>query len=496
MDKLKGLQFAGLVFGIAVAVALATIVLSYLENRLRAVAIYFSLSPKDGIIVIAFLGVVLALLVLLTPVYRYVTKTQNSRRDAIRSYYTPGNIAEYFQQFCYGLEGIREMLVGWKPGNNVTSEKAQALRTRFDKLLSEEYFVNQRFYFAVVLLSIIAIPVLFFAIEGGLALAKGASTTDRNLEILGIYLDPISIAAVFGAYTWIVTDAIERNYQGTLNPSHLYWYAVRLVVAVPLGQAIAAFATGALGPAIAFLVSMFSYERISTITSSLVNRSLSIPAATPDAKNDIVSKLPGVDETTSSLFQTEGITTISELTSADPVRISVRTGLAFDQLICLIDAAILWRYVETDLMILRKFGWAGASNVIWYQETFGAYNAARAKATDLKNEVNDLQAAVQNAKQDEAKAKLEETKSKSKILEDTLAETIKKHREATLRVSDEEQRLPSQSSKMLTLLNDMEEAVKSTKVSGLLNIANQVCHDSYAQFIRRLMTAQPHSPDN
>src|SRR5580704_1708305 len=196
VDKLKGLQFAGLVFGIAVAVALATIVLSYLENRLRAVAIYFSLSPKDGIIVIAFLGVVLALLVLLTPVYRYVTKTQNSRRDAIRSYYTPGNIAEYFQQFCYGLEGIREMLVGWKPGNNVTSEKAQALRTRFDKLLSEEYFVNQRFYFAVVLLSIIAIPVLFFAIEGGLALAKGASTTDRNLEILGIYLDPISIAAV------------------------------------------------------------------------------------------------------------------------------------------------------------------------------------------------------------------------------------------------------------------------------------------------------------
>jgi hypothetical protein len=53
---------------------------------------------------------------------------------------------------------------------------------------------------------------------------------------------------------------------------------MRFVVAVPLGQAVAVtksatdiFSSNS-GAAIAFLVSMFSYDRISAIASYLVNR--------------------------------------------------------------------------------------------------------------------------------------------------------------------------------------------------------------------------------
>jgi hypothetical protein len=44
--------------------------------------------------------------------------------------------------------------------------------------------------------------VLYFAIEGGLAFAMALpNAPDKTLYMLGIIVDVISIAAVFGAYT-------------------------------------------------------------------------------------------------------------------------------------------------------------------------------------------------------------------------------------------------------------------------------------------------------
>ena len=37
-----------------------------------------------------------------------------------------------------------------------------------------------------------------------------------------------------------------------------------------------------------------------------------------------------------------------------------------------IDAALLWQYAGTDLLIMQHFGWAGASDVIDYQVAPGS----------------------------------------------------------------------------------------------------------------------------
>jgi hypothetical protein len=101
---------------------------------------------------------------------------------------------------------------------------------------------------------------------------------------------------------------------------------------------------------------MFSYERISSIASNLVNRAAGAPVATADENTDLIIKLPGIDQPTAETFAAEGITTIAKLASSDSFRVAVRTGLPFDQVILLVDAALLWRYTDTQLLVLREFG--------------------------------------------------------------------------------------------------------------------------------------------
>jgi hypothetical protein len=262
------------------------------------------------------------------------------------------------------------------------------------------------------------------------------------------------------------------------------------------------------GAAIAFLISMFSYERISAITSSLVNRALNVPAAAPDETNDLVVKLPGVDQTTAYIFASEGMTTVAELASADPIRVSLRTGLPFDQVISLVDSAILWRYVNTKLLILREYGWAGASNVLYYKETLQAYNTAKAKADAAKTVLEDAQNALTRAEEDLTTAETnlaaaQETDPNYAHLKDavTQAKTKREDCEQTIKttrknvectgnaLSQAREPLVDQSPDgMRKLLEDMATATKTLTVAGLQDITEQICVDSYAKFIRRLMT--------
>ena len=94
---------------------------------------------------------------------------------------------------------------------------------------------------------------------------------------LGLRLDLVSVAAIFGAYTWIASNSITRGHLWTFHPSDLAWYALRLLIAVPLGQAIAQTApgsatAGAVGAFLAFVISMFSLDGIKKFLAAAATR--------------------------------------------------------------------------------------------------------------------------------------------------------------------------------------------------------------------------------
>src|SRR6266478_3825841 len=338
MPRTISLPFIGIAITLAAGFIIVVATLSLVEWGLRSLALAQGVSPKTILVVLAVAGTCLALLVLESPIVQYITVTQRARRRVISSYYRPETIAEYLQQFWAARDRVRELLATWKPGVPLAPSAPAELAREFDSIL-DEHFGTKRFFFPDLLLMLVGFFVLYFAIQGGLAIAKSPQDRiDANLFMVGIRVDVVSIAAIFGAYTWITTDAIGRNYQGMLNSSNLYWYALRFVIAVALGQAMAvtkvadAAFTSNSGAAIAFLVSMFSYERISAIASGLVSRAFpNVPGAAADESADVIIKLPGVDQVTAEILSAEGITTIARLASADPVRVAVRTGFPFDQ---------------------------------------------------------------------------------------------------------------------------------------------------------------------
>lgn len=299
---------------------------------------------------------VLAVVVLLTPVIEYIIVGQSRKRKQIDNYFGPDIIAEYLYQFWAGSEKINKILIDFKESK--TNAKND-LREAFSNILDEMFGVK-RFIFPLSLVIILCSVTVYFAASSGIALVVG--NYDHHF-IGGIRLDKVSIAAIFGAYTWIVADAIARDYQRVFHHTDLYWYAMRLVVAVPLGQALAVTqdTTGPnTGAAIAFLVSMFSYQSIKNSVASLAAK-FGMNVATGDEKNDVVVKLLGVDQATADKLLNDGITMTCHLASVDPIRLSVRLGLPFDTVLYIVDAAILWGYLNKDL---RQCGVRGASNLI------------------------------------------------------------------------------------------------------------------------------------
>jgi hypothetical protein len=263
---------------------------------------------------------------------------------------------------------------------------AAELETKFKEMFSEDYGIRV-YVVPIILLVATASIVLFFGFTGGISLAVKRSSANAVLaQPLGITMDMVSVAAIFGAYTWIASDVIVRNHQWTLHPSDLAWYALRMIVAVPLGWALALAAGGAniataavspgLGAFVAFVASMFSLDAITNALATVATRAGMPMNASPEERDDLIIKLPGVDEVKAKALNVEGVSTIAQLVAVDPIRTSIRAGLPFEYILNLVDAAILWMFVGKNLNLLAPFDIRGASDILALDEAWNGASAA------------------------------------------------------------------------------------------------------------------------
>lgn len=326
----------------------------------------------------------LSLWLLMAPLFAYLRVGQVKKVEVIRGFYTAELIAEYFDQFWSGRDSIAGLVRRWRtlPSrrntlapedfNQQRSTLEGELDARFRNIIVEDFGGGVYVVPALILVAIGCI-VLFFGFAGGIAYAEALLTTSSPPVMpLGLRLDLVSVAAIFGAYTWVTADSITRSHQWTFHSSDLFWYALRLAIAVPLGQAIAAVATtgtpSGLGPFLAFVISMFSFDAIKKYLSAAATRLGNAPAGSPNERNDVVVTMAGVDETASDALRAEGIATIAQLTAVDPVRLSILTGLPFYYVLRLIDSAMLWTFFRDDTDKLRAYGLRGASALIRHTE--------------------------------------------------------------------------------------------------------------------------------
>ena len=530
---------------------------------------------EDALLAFAFVCVLLAVFLLLAPVCIYVMVGQGKRIEVIKGYYSPEMIARYFDQFWAGLDGFVDLIDRWKQRAVLTADRRKSLddelKVKFDQLLTTDFGFGI-YMVPMVLLTAVALIVMYFGFLGGLSLAKGLieaggkvsnMPNPMSIPLFGLKLDLVSVAAIFGAYTFVTSNSITPKYQSTFHPSDLSWYALRLIIAVPLGQAIAmlsldkgtttgnAVAPGAWGAFLAFVISMFSLDSIMKYLTAAANRVTGNQGGSAAERDDLVVKLPGVDEEAARRLTTEGVSTIAELVSVDPIRISIRSGLSFDFILALVDASILWTYVGGKIAIVREFGFKGASNILIYNKlvaersqlpkfaaSLSARDAERAAAETLAQkaltasqlarrdaDAKQAELADQQAKLDELAQRLQDSsladankivlQNEKQQLEQALAalkrdadrcqeqlgEAKRAYDDANSKLGEAAKAVDAASADLIaacgttdTLLTDLADKA-GMKASGLKNIVEQLVRDEYADFIWRLMGVTPALPD-
>ncbi len=338
----------------------------------------------------AMLCTILSTWLVLGQLISFLAVGQHRKTEIILGFFSPGLIAAYFFEFSAGRDGASALCTRWKTENDPAQPQRDVhalhklgleLRREFVDLILDNYG-SRSYAFSSVLFTAASMIVLFIAFSGGISYAefltaappKGMDATlPPPTAFLGLRLDLVSIAAIFGAFTYVAVDAVTRNRQWTFHPSDFSWYTIRLIFAVPLGQAIALTWTGhsttasglgaATGAFLAFVVSMFSFEALTSMLGGIAIRTGVLPPNAPTERDDVVLSLPGVDQLTAQALNREGISTVLQLVAVDPIRLSIRTGLAFEYVLDLIDSAVLWRCLGSNLAIASRFGLWGATDI-------------------------------------------------------------------------------------------------------------------------------------
>lgn len=275
---------------------------------------------------------------LIIPLFAYVTVGWRAKRQDIMD----GLDAE--ARFCYFKMFIRSDL---QPSVDTAS-------SAFERLYSQWY--GRRFFFPPGLL-------LFLV-----ALLSVTAVVLTGLHRLGYIVNPLvnlpdtAMTAIAGAYLWVLNDHISRARRLDFAPSDVHWGTLRLIIAVPMGYALAAVAANSLGPFVAFSAGAFPLATLTLMLRRMAEKNLSLGQTVDEANDDII-KLQGVNKPiVERLFQ-EDINTVTQIAYCDPIRLVMRSHLSFNFIIDCMNQALAWLYFEDDLNTIRPLSIRGAVEI-------------------------------------------------------------------------------------------------------------------------------------
>jgi hypothetical protein len=175
-------------------------------------------------------------------------------------------------------------------------------------------------------------------------------------------VDPIAAAGFAGAYLFVVTDLIGRNWRKDITSADLLLSALRIALATAVGYAFSYLVKDELGVVIAFAAGAFPISTVQLIFKRVFTRYIDI-GSIEDARTDRVVKLSGVDPTIADKIEACGITTISQLAYCDPVNLTMQTNLSYSFVMDIVGQSLAWNYLEEKMQILRQSGLRGAVEI-------------------------------------------------------------------------------------------------------------------------------------
>ncbi|WP_235994037.1 hypothetical protein [Paraburkholderia solitsugae] len=164
------------------------------------------------------------------------------------------------------------------------------------------------------------------------------------------------VASLAGAFMFVVSDSVLSIRRRSLNITDVYWYSLRLFLAVPLALvANALTGTDGLHTALAFSLGTFPVDALLKIV-----RRMGFPQVTDADKRenqpDKLLTLEGVTLPIVATFEAEGVNSVEQVAAADPVLLSIRTGFPFRFTLRLGSQAIVRRHFGENASALMPIG--------------------------------------------------------------------------------------------------------------------------------------------
>ncbi len=165
------------------------------------------------------------------------------------------------------------------------------------------------------------------------------------------------VSSMAGAFMFVVSDSVLSIRRKSLNISDVYWYCLRLFLAIPLALVV----THSAGDDGAHIAILFALGTLPVDALMKVVRRMGFPQFTEDDKNGSSDKLvvlEGVTLPVVATLEAEGINSIEQVAAADPVLLSIRTGFPFRFTLRLGSQAIVRRHLGENAAQLLPIGLA------------------------------------------------------------------------------------------------------------------------------------------
>jgi hypothetical protein len=282
--------------------------------------------------------VILGVAAMMAPLLRYVSVGWRAKRKDIMDGLDPDSRLAYFEMFS---------------GADVTPPP-NAAAVEFERLYSK-WYGRQFFLVPTALLFLVTLTIVSFVVLTVLSNSNFMANLLFDVPAIGV-------AALAGAYMWVVNDFISRARRLDFAPSDVFWGLLRLLIAVPMGYAFAALASDKVGQFLAFAVGAFPLTALTSMLRRLANKNLGLEETAEESSDDII-KLQGLNRTIVERLSNEDITTITQIAYCDPVELTMRSNLSFYFVTDCMNQALAWMYLQADLDTIRPLGMRGAIEI-------------------------------------------------------------------------------------------------------------------------------------
>ena len=280
---------------------------------------------------------VIALGLLFAPIVHYLRYGWAPKRREILDNFTDEGIERYFLLFFPARYSAEENL-----------------KTDFTSFYDRR-FGRKHFIIPGILLFAVSGFLIFFVSRIVFEWLRGTSQTGLNIP-------PVAIAALVGAYSWALLDLVTKAYLYDLKPTNLFTTSFRLIVAAPLGLAVAALLKDEMGIPIALFLGAFPAKTLTKMARRQVRSRLNMEESSNNGTLELQS-LQGINRTLAERFESEGVSTILQLAYSDPVVLTMRTNFSFSYVVDCCSQALAWLYFEDNLAKMRSFGLRGAQEI-------------------------------------------------------------------------------------------------------------------------------------